>query len=113
MADVGCVLVARVVAKRLGYEVEDLFSASRAGGVARARQLAMAVARATLERSYPELGRAFGRDHTTVIAAVRAVEARVEKSTEEAVRFLRLKRDATRALDAEFGAREGASESAA
>ena len=41
-----------------------------------ARQVAMYLCRQRLKCSFPELGRAFGnRDHTTVISAVRRVEA--------------------------------------
>ena len=45
-----------------------------------ARQVAMFLARKHLGQSYPELGRAFGgRDHTTVLASVRKIEALLGK----------------------------------
>jgi len=47
---------------------------SRSPSVTRARQVAMAVVRASTDMSFPELGRLFGRDHTTVQAAVVRVE---------------------------------------
>jgi chromosomal replication initiator protein len=54
----------------------DLLSKDRHKSVAFARQVAMYLCRQRLKCSFPELGRAFGnRDHTTVMSAVRRVEA--------------------------------------
>lgn len=52
----------------------DLKGERRHRNVARPRQVAMYLAREVLQRSFPEIGRAFSRDHTTVIAACRKVE---------------------------------------
>jgi chromosomal replication initiator protein len=50
-------------------------SARRARSVARPRQIAMYLAKQLTSRSLPEIGRKFGgRDHTTVMHAVRKVE---------------------------------------
>jgi chromosomal replication initiator protein len=50
-------------------------SARRARAVARPRQVAMYLAKQLTTRSLPEIGRRFGgRDHTTVMHAVRKVE---------------------------------------
>jgi chromosomal replication initiator protein len=50
-------------------------SARRARAVARPRQVAMYLAKQLTSRSLPEIGRKFGgRDHTTVMHAVRKVE---------------------------------------
>lgn len=43
--------------------------------LSRARQLAMYLGRTHLNLSLPELGRAFGRDHTTVLSSVRKIES--------------------------------------
>jgi chromosomal replication initiator protein len=54
----------------------DLLSKDRHRSVAFARQVAMYLCRQRLKCSFPELGRAFGnRDHTTVMSAVRRMEA--------------------------------------
>ncbi|KQT32138.1 chromosomal replication initiator DnaA [Sphingomonas sp. Leaf412] len=54
----------------------DLVSARRARAVARPRQIAMYLAKRLTTRSLPEIGRKFGgRDHSTVIHAVRRIEA--------------------------------------
>jgi len=73
--------VARIqetVAGRLEIPVERLLSPSRAAPIARARQLAMYLTRELTELSLPEIAAAFNRrDHTTVMHAIRKVEARV------------------------------------
>jgi chromosomal replication initiator protein len=59
------------------YRVErgEMSSKRRARAVARPRQVAMYLAKVMTPRSYPEIGRKFGgRDHSTVIHAVRLVE---------------------------------------
>ena len=52
----------------------DLKGDRRQRTVARPRQLAMYLARTLLAHSYPEIGRACGRDHTTVIAACQRIQ---------------------------------------
>ncbi|MES2754018.1 MAG: chromosomal replication initiator protein DnaA, partial [Pseudomonadota bacterium] len=53
----------------------ELISARRARAVARPRQIAMYLAKRLTTRSLPEIGRKFGgRDHSTVIHAVRRIE---------------------------------------
>ncbi len=52
--------------------------------IARARQLAMYLARELTPMSLTEIARGFGRDHTTVLHAVRAVSARLEPGSETA-----------------------------
>lgn len=53
----------------------EMISARRAREVARPRQIAMYLAKQLTPRSLPEIGRRFGgRDHTTVIHAVRQIE---------------------------------------
>ena len=53
----------------------EMTSARRAREVARPRQVAMYLAKQLTPRSLPEIGRKFGgRDHTTVIHAVKTIE---------------------------------------
>ncbi len=59
--------------------------------VARPRQIAMYLAKRLTTRSLPEIGRKFGgRDHSTVIHAVRRIEELRDKDREidTAVRYL-------------------------
>ena len=63
------------VAKHFNIRVSDMHSARRARSVARPRQVAMYLAKQLTSRSLPEIGRKFGgRDHTTVMHAVKKVD---------------------------------------
>jgi chromosomal replication initiator protein len=63
------------VAEHFNIRVADMHSARRARAVARPRQVAMYLAKQLTARSLPEIGRKFGgRDHTTVMHAVRKVD---------------------------------------
>ena len=67
--------IKRKVADHYNLRLSDLVSARRARAVARPRQVAMFLAKTLTSKSLPEIGRGFGgRDHTTVIHAVRKVE---------------------------------------
>jgi chromosomal replication initiator protein len=68
--------IQRAVCTHFRLSNSDLLSKDRHKSVAFARQVAMYLCRQRLKCSFPELGRAFGnRDHTTVMSAVRRVEA--------------------------------------
>ena len=63
------------VAEHYTIRIADMSSARRARAVARPRQVAMYLAKVLTSRSLPEIGRKFGgRDHTTVMHAVRKIE---------------------------------------
>lgn len=67
--------IQRRVAEHFNLKLTDMVSARRARAVARPRQVAMYLAKTLTTRSLPEIGRKFGgRDHTTVIHAIRTVE---------------------------------------
>jgi chromosomal replication initiator protein len=67
--------IQRRVAEHYQIKISDMQSARRARAVARPRQIAMYLAKQLTPRSLPEIGRKFGgRDHTTVMHAVRKVE---------------------------------------
>ncbi|HUF57220.1 MAG TPA: chromosomal replication initiator protein DnaA [Thermohalobaculum sp.] len=84
--------IKRKVAEHYTLRLSDLISARRARQVARPRQVAMYLAKVLTAKSLPEIGRAFGgRDHTTVIHAVRKIEQLSETDSQlaEDVEFLR------------------------
>lgn len=67
--------IQRRVAEYYNLRLADLLSARRARVVARPRQVAMYLSKQLTTRSLPEIGRKFGgRDHTTVMHAVRRIE---------------------------------------
>ncbi|WP_142849420.1 chromosomal replication initiator protein DnaA [Telmatospirillum sp. J64-1] len=63
------------VAEHFNIRISDMHSARRSRQVARPRQVAMYLSKQLTSRSLPEIGRKFGgRDHTTVMHAVKKVE---------------------------------------
>lgn len=67
--------IQRRVSEHFRIKQSEMLSARRAREVARPRQIAMYLAKQLTPRSLPEIGRRFGgRDHTTVIHAVRQIE---------------------------------------
>ena len=67
--------IQKLVAEHYRIRIADMHSARRARAVARPRQVAMYLAKQLTPRSLPEIGRKFGgRDHTTVMHAIRKIE---------------------------------------
>jgi chromosomal replication initiator protein len=67
--------IQRIVARHYNVSRSDLLSSRRTANVVRPRQVAMYLAKTLTLRSLPEIGRRFGgRDHTTVLHAVRKIE---------------------------------------
>ena len=68
--------IQRKVADYYNIRLSDLLSARRSRTIARPRQVAMYLSKLLTTRSLPEIGRKFGgRDHTTVIHAVKRIES--------------------------------------
>lgn len=65
--------IKRTVATYYNIRVGDLNSPRRTRSLARPRQVAMALAKELTQHSLPEIGEAFGKDHTTVLHACRKV----------------------------------------
>lgn len=67
--------IQKAVVEHYGIRMADMASARRSRAVARPRQVAMYLAKQLTPRSLPEIGKKFGgRDHTTVMHAVRQIE---------------------------------------
>ncbi len=67
--------IQKLVANYFQIRPSDLRSASRKRAIVRPRQIAMALAREYTDLSLPDIGQSFGgRDHTTVINAVRRIQ---------------------------------------
>ena len=68
--------IQRTVARHYNVSRSDMLSSRRTANVVRPRQIAMYLAKTLTLRSLPEIGRRFGgRDHTTVLHAVRKIES--------------------------------------
>ena len=67
--------IIRKVSEHYNLRMSDMISARRSRVVSRPRQVAMFLAKTLTSKSLPEIGRRFGgRDHTTVIHAVKRIE---------------------------------------
>lgn len=66
--------IQRKVAEHYNIRVAEMTSKRRDRPVARPRQIAMYLSKELTTKSLPDIGRAFDRDHTTVIHAVKAIE---------------------------------------
>ncbi|HEY1454733.1 MAG TPA: chromosomal replication initiator protein DnaA [Roseiarcus sp.] len=68
--------IQKLVASHYSVSRADILSSRRTAAVVKPRQVAMFLAKMLTPRSLPEIGRRFGgRDHTTVLHAVRKIEA--------------------------------------
>lgn len=85
--------IQRLVANHYNVSRADILSSRRTATVVRPRQIAMYLAKSLTLRSLPEIGRRFGgRDHTTVLHAVRKIEGMVTTDQELAGEIDHLKR---------------------
>ena len=75
--------IQKTVADFFNIKVADMYSKKRPANIARPRQIAMYLAKELTQKSLPEIGELFGgRDHTTVLHAVRKIALDRSKSPE-------------------------------
>ncbi len=75
--------IQKTVADFYKIKVADMYSKKRPASIARPRQIAMYLAKELTQKSLPEIGDNFGgRDHTTVLHAVRKIGGERGKNTE-------------------------------
>jgi chromosomal replication initiator protein len=75
--------IQKTVADFYKIKVADMYSKKRPASIARPRQIAMYLAKELTQKSLPEIGELFGgRDHTTVLHAVRKMSAERQKLVE-------------------------------
>ena len=80
---VGIDNIQKTVADYYKIRISDLHSKKRSVSVARPRQMAMALSKELTNHSLPEIGDSFGgKDHTTVLHAVRRIEELREDKSE-------------------------------
>ncbi len=85
--------IQKVVSRHYEVSRTDLLSNRRTRIIVRPRQIAMYLAKTLTLRSLPEIGRRFGgRDHTTVLHAVRKIEALLAEDSKLAQEIELLKR---------------------
>jgi chromosomal replication initiator protein len=77
-------IIIEETAKCYGVEVSDIMSTSRTAKVTLARQISMYIIRSMTTLSLPDIGRTFGRDHTTVMHSLEKVEKLMKSNREVA-----------------------------
>jgi hypothetical protein len=97
-----------VICEAFGCDLMELNATRRTARIVRARQVGMYLAKVLTGRSLPEIGRRFGgRDHTTVLHAVRKIAAKVEFAPETPELFDPELSDFVNALRSDIEARRG------
>jgi chromosomal replication initiator protein len=80
---IGVENIQKTVADFYKIKVADMYSKKRPASIARPRQIAMYLAKDLTKKSLPEIGELFGgRDHTTVLHAVRKIGEERQRNTE-------------------------------
>jgi chromosomal replication initiator protein len=80
---VGVENIQKTVADFYKIKVADMYSKKRPASIARPRQIAMYLSKEMTQKSLPEIGELFGgRDHTTVLHAVRKISGERQKNAE-------------------------------
>lgn len=80
LVPVGIDIIKKVVAEHFHVNVEDLCSQKRAQTIAWPRQVAMYLATQLTDMSFPEIGRAFERDHSTAVYARDRVKKEIDEN---------------------------------
>jgi chromosomal replication initiator protein len=84
--------IQKKVSERFNVKVSDMSSSRRLRSVSRPRQVAMYLSKSLTQRSFSEIGKKFGgKDHTTVMHAVKKVEELISADIEfgEDIRLLK------------------------
>ena len=91
-------VIQRMCAAEFGVRLPDILSARRDTRTVIARHVAVLLTRDMTPASLPAIGRRFGdRDHTTIMAALRSIRARIEADTVLAQSVADLRRALTHA----------------
>ena len=89
---IGITEIQKKTAEYYHIKIEDLKSARRSREIARPRQIAMYLTKTMTGLSFPEIGRKFGgKDHTTILHAVRRVEELIAEDNDIADQVGQLK----------------------
>lgn len=84
--------IQRAAARHFNVRRNEMLSQRRAAAIARPRHVAMFLAKELTTKSYPEIGRCFGgRDHSTVLHAVRRIEMLLPHDAELAASIDRIR----------------------
>jgi chromosomal replication initiation ATPase DnaA len=83
--------IQHATAAAYGLTRDELLGPRLARRYAWPRQIAMALGRELTNQSYTQIGRNFGRDHTTVLRGIRQLAKRADKSEQRKMKAIRAK----------------------
>jgi hypothetical protein len=83
--------IQRAVAEHFGVPLDDMLSPDRTHVTAHPRHVAMYLARELTAKSFPQIGRRFGRGHATVLHAVIRIEGQIARDAELAASVDRIR----------------------
>ena len=83
--------IQRITALEYNMTVDDIMSYHRNMPFIEMRHVAMWLCRQMTALSYPEIGRQFRRDHTSVLSAVRKIQSRVDRNPEYGDKMAKLR----------------------
>ena len=83
--------IQRAVAEHFGVPLDDMLSPDQTHVMARPRHVAMYLARELTAKSFPQIGRRFGRGHATVLHAVSRIEDMIAHDAELAASVDRIR----------------------
>ena len=69
------------VTKKYGVSLEDIKGKKRTAEISLPRQVAIYLIRTMTDNSYPNIGKIFGRDHTTIMSSMRTMENEIKQNS--------------------------------
>lgn len=92
--------IIRWVSEKTGYSKAELMSGRRFNDLTLARHLVWQLGKKTTTLSYPQMGKLFGgRDHTTVMHAIRKTPANIDEIVKQMLADLKLQKEASHGSD--------------
>lgn len=70
--------ILHTVSEKYDVTIEELKGRKRTSNIAFARHVAVYLIKKLTDRSFPAIGRVFGRDHSTIISSIEAVEKKIK-----------------------------------
>jgi len=78
--DITAKRIVSLVSKRYGVAQDDIYGRKRQQQICHARNVCVYIIKKELDLSYPEIGKMFNRDHTTILSSCTAIESKLDKN---------------------------------
>jgi chromosomal replication initiator protein len=83
------------VFKKYGISKEDLIGSKRSREIAQARHMTIYLIRDITEMSYPNIGKIFNRDHTTILSSCEIIENKLKHDAMTVLDVSEMKKEVT------------------